>query len=178
MKILAYSQRNDEIEFFKKFSNQYSVDLKMTEKAPSIETADLSRGFDAIIILTTPVNKDLLNRFKENGVKFISTRTVGYDHIDIEAAKELGIGIGNATYSPDGVADYTIMLMLMAIRKIKLIMQRSSTQDFSLNMVQGLGFPKMTVGVIGTGRIGQTLIKHLIKTSFFFFFINSNNNNK
>ena len=161
MKILAYSQRNDEIEFFKKFSNQYSVDLKMTEKAPSIETADLSRGFDAIIILTTPVNKDLLNRFKENGVKFISTRTVGYDHIDIEAAKELGIGIGNATYSPDGVADYTIMLMLMAIRKIKLIMQRSSTQDFSLNMVQGLGFPKMTVGVIGTGRIGQTLIKHL-----------------
>ena len=161
MKIFAYSQRKDEIEFFKKFSSQYSIELEMTDKAPSIETADLSKGYDAIIILTTPINKELLKRFKENGVKFISTRTVGYDHIDIETAHELGIGIGNATYSPDSVADYTIMLMLMAVRKIKLIMQRSSSQDFSLNMVQGKGFPKMTIGVIGTGRIGQTLIKHL-----------------
>lgn len=161
MKILAYSQRKDEIVFFKKFSSQYSVNLDTTEKAPSLETSDLSKGYDAIIILTTPMDKPLLEKFKENGIKFISTRTVGYDHIDIEAARKLGIGIGNATYSPDSVADYTIMLMLMAIRKIKLIMQRSSSQDFSLNMTQGKGFPKMTIGVIGTGRIGQTLIKHL-----------------
>lgn len=161
MKILVYSQREDETQFFKKFSSHYSVHLELTHEEPSIETADLAKGFDAIIIITTPLDRKLLAKFKENGVKFISTRTVGYDHIDITAAKELGIGIGNATYAPDSVADYTIMLMLMSIRKIKLIMQRSSSQDYSLGMLQGKSFPSMTIGIIGTGRIGETVIKHL-----------------
>jgi len=63
-------------------------------------------------------------------VKFISTRTIGYDHIDLENAKKLGIHIGNATYSPSSVADYAIMMILMSVRKMKLILDRSTVQDF------------------------------------------------
>ena len=74
----------------------------------------------------------MLNKFKENGVKFISTRTIGYDHIDMKSAKEIGMHVGNVNYSPDSVADYTIMMILMATRKMKLIMERSNAQDFSL----------------------------------------------
>lgn len=161
MKILAYSHRSDETEFFEKFSRKYSVDLKLTEKAPSLKTADLAEDFDAISIITTPVDKELLQKFKDNGVKFISTRTIGYDHIDLKAAAEMGISVGNATYAPDSVADYAIMFMLMSLRKMKVIMERSSTQDYSLTEVQGKLISNMTVGIIGTGKIGETVIKHL-----------------
>lgn len=161
MKILAYSHRKDETEYFKKFSQKYNVEIELTDAAPDMNSADLSKGVDYISIITTPINKELLNKFKDNGVKFISTRTIGYDHIDLDSAQKLGIHIGNATYSPGSVADYTIMMMLMAIRKMKLIMERSSCQDYSLSMVQGKELPNMTVGVIGTGRIGETVIKHL-----------------
>lgn len=161
MKILAYSHRNDETEFFKEFSKKYNVEVALTEKAPTMETAELAKGFDCISIITTLINSELVNKFHELGVKFISTRTIGYDHIDLNEAEKLGIHVGNATYSPNSVADYTIMMMLMATRKMKLIMERSNSQDYSLIGVQGKELPNLTVGVIGTGKIGRTVIKHL-----------------
>ncbi len=161
MRILAYSHRSDETEFFKEFSNKYNVEVVLTESEPTMETAELAKGFDCISIITTIIDAELVEKFYELGVKFISTRTIGYDHIDLKKAKELGINVGNATYSPNSVADYTIMLMLMAIRKVKLIMEKSSVQDYSLKGVQGKELPNLTIGVLGTGRIGRTLIKHL-----------------
>lgn len=161
MRILAYSHRSDETEFFKEFSNKYNVEVVLTESEPTMETAELSKGFDCISIITTIIDAELVEKFYNLGVKFISTRTIGYDHIDLKKAKELVIHVGNATYSPNSVADYTIMLMLMAIRKVKLIMEKSSVQDYSLKGVQGKELPNLTIGVLGTGRIGRTLIKHL-----------------
>ena len=161
MKILAYSHRNDETEYFKEFSEKYNVEVVLTEKEPSMESAELAKDFDCISIITTIVDAELVEKFHELGVKFISTRTIGYDHIDLQEAKNLGVHVGNATYSPNSVADYTIMMMLMATRKMKLIMERSNTQDYSLIGVQGKELPNLTVGVIGTGRIGRTVIKHI-----------------
>lgn len=161
MKILAYSHRSDETEFFKKFSQKYNIEVVLTEDAPSLDNADLAKGFDCISIITTNIPEYLLRKFKNNGVRYISTRTIGYDHIDIKKAEKIGMHVGNVNYSPDSVADYTIMMMLMATRKIKLIMERSSTQDFSLGQVQGKELHNLTVGVIGTGKIGKTVIKHL-----------------
>jgi D-lactate dehydrogenase len=161
MKILAYSHRSDETKFFKEFSEKYNVEVVLTDESPTMKTADLAKGFDCISIITTMISEELVEKFHELGVKFISTRTIGYDHIDLKKAKELGIGVGNATYSPNSVADYTIMLMLMAIRKVKLIMEKSNVQDYSLKGVQGKELPNLTIGVLGTGRIGQTVIKHL-----------------
>lgn len=161
MKILAYSHRSDETEYFKEFSEKYNIEIVLCEDEPSVENAELAKGFDCISIITTMINAELVEKFCEVGVKFISTRTVGYDHIDLKKAKELGVHVGNATYSPNSVADYTIMLILMSIRKVKLIMERSNVQDYSLKGVQGKELPNLTVGVIGTGRIGQTVIKHL-----------------
>ncbi|OOM78564.1 D-isomer specific 2-hydroxyacid dehydrogenase family protein [Clostridium sp. BL-8] len=161
MRILAYSHRSDETEFFKDFSNKYNVEVVLTESEPTMETAELAKGFDCISIITTIIDSELIEKFHGLGVKFISTRTIGYDHIDLKKAKELGIHVGNATYSPNSVADYTIMFMLMAIRKARLIMEKSSVQDYSLKGVQGKELPNLTIGVLGTGRIGRTVIKHL-----------------
>lgn len=162
MKILAYSYRSDEAEYFKKFIDKYKeVEIILTKDAPTIETADLAKGFDCISIITTEINAELMEKFHTLGVKFISTRTIGYDHIDVKKAQELGIHVGNVTYSTNSVADYTIMMMLMAVRKIKPILERSNVQDYSLKGVQGKELPNLTVGVIGTGKIGQTVIRHL-----------------
>lgn len=161
MKILVFSHRADESSYFEEFSKKYNVEVVLCTDEPNMESADLAVGFDCISIITTLIPSELVEKFHKLGVKFISTRTIGYDHIDVVKAKELGIHVGNATYSPNSVADYTIMLILMAIRKVKLIMERSNAQDFSLKGVQGKELPNLTVGVIGTGKIGQTVIKHL-----------------
>ena len=161
MKILAYSHRSDETEYFKEFSKKYNVEVVLCDEEPAMETAELAKGFDCISIITTLIPAELIEKFYKVGVKFISTRTIGYDHIDLKKAKELGVHIGNATYSPNSVADYTIMLILMAIRKVKLIMEKSNVQDYSLKGVQGKELHNLTVGVVGTGRIGQTVIKNL-----------------
>lgn len=161
MKILAYSHRSDETQYFKEFSEKYNVEVVLCDYEPNMETANLAKGFDCISIITTIIPGELVEKFHQLGVKYISTRTIGYDHIDLRRAKELGVRVGNATYSPNSVADYTIMLILMAIRKVKLIMERSNVQDYSLHGIQGKELPNLTVGVVGTGRIGQTVIKYL-----------------
>lgn len=135
--------------------------LVFAEKRLLWENAHLAQGYEYISILTTRIDGELVERFHQLGVKMISTRTVGYDHIDVKRATQLGMEVGNATYCPDCVADYTIMLMLMAIRKMKRIMQRAELNDFSLAGIQGQVLSRFTVGILGTGRIGKTVIRYL-----------------
>jgi D-lactate dehydrogenase len=161
MKILAYSHRTDETIYFQEFMKKYQIEVVLCNDEPTMENADLAKGFKCVSIITTTINSELIEKFHEIGVEFISTRTIGYDHIDIKRAKELGLHVGNVTYSPNSVADYTIMMILMATRKMKAIIECSSVQDYSLKGVQGRELQNLTVGVIGTGRIGKTVIKHL-----------------
>lgn len=161
MKILAYSHRKDETEYFKKFQEKYNIELELCDEGPTIENAELAKGCECISVITTPITAELIKKFHDIGVKFISTRTIGFDHIDLKAAVKYGMHIGNVTYSPNSVADYTVMMILMATRKIKAIMGRSNVQDYSLKGVQGKELHNLTLGVIGTGRIGRTVIKHI-----------------
>ena len=148
MKIFVYSYREfDEAEYFQKFSKEYGVELGITTDDPTMENAHLAEGYEYVSIITTKIDEELMERFHELGVKMISTRTIGYDHVDIAAAK--------------CVADYTVMLMLMSIRKMKRIMQREEINDFSLPGIQGRELPNFTVGVLGTGRIGRAVIRDL-----------------
>ena len=162
MKIFVYNYREfDEAEYFQKFSMEYGVELGITTDAPTMENAHLAEGYEYVSIITTKIDAELMEKFHKLGVKMISTRTIGYDHVDIEAAKRLGMHVSNVSYSPECVADYTIMLMLMSIRKMKRIMQREEINDFSLPGIQGRELPNFTVGVLGTGRIGRAVIRDL-----------------
>jgi lactate dehydrogenase-like 2-hydroxyacid dehydrogenase len=154
MKLIAYNCRSDERVYFEKFAKQYGVDLTLTREAPTAETVSAAEGCPCISIITTPMTRELLQMYYDVGVRFISTRSIGYDHIDRKAAQEIGMHIGNVRYAPESVADYTIMLALMATRKIKKIVLRSEAQDFSLAGVRGTELHNLTVGIIGTGRIG------------------------
>lgn len=92
----------------------------------------------------------------------MSTRTVGFDHIDLAAATRLGIAVSNVSYTPHTVAEYTVMAMLMCLRNMKLIMRRFDAGDFGLRGVRGRELGRCTVGVVGTGRIGAWVV-HLLK---------------
>lgn len=162
-KVLVYSCREfDEKVWFDKYSEELGLDVEYCWDAPKLgKNIALAEGCTCLSIITSQVPSEMVEQFYDMGVRYISTRTIGYDHIDIGRARQLGMHVGNAVYGPNGVADYTIMLMLMCIRRIKRIMQRAEIQDFSLEGIQGKELADMTVGVIGTGRIGRQVIREL-----------------
>lgn len=162
MRIFVYSMREyDELAFFEKFCSQYGVEFGYTTQTPCLENTELAKGYDVIDIITTVMDKPIIDKFHEIGIRCISSRTIGYDHIDVEYAHSLGMGVTNVIYNPASVADYTIMLMLMGCRKVQHIMQRAAVQDYTLKGKIGREISDCTVGIIGTGRIGSTVVKHL-----------------
>lgn len=161
MRLAVFNYREDEEEFFIKFCAQYSVEAVYIKEQPTADSIEKAVGCDCASIITSPVRKAELDAFQKAGVRFVSTRTIGFDHIDMNYAKELGIGVGNVSYSPNSVAEYTVMLILMANRRLKTIMTRSLGQDYSLKGVRGTELRKQTVGVIGTGQIGRNVIHNL-----------------
>ena len=94
-------------------------------------------------------------------MEYICTRSVGYDHIDVDRAASLGISVENVGYSPDSVADYTLMLMLMVVRGARSTVIRVQVHDYRLNDRRGRELRDLTVGVVGTGRIGVAVMERL-----------------
>ena len=94
-------------------------------------------------------------------MRYISTRSAGYNHIDLRSANQVGITVGNVSYSPDSVADYTLMLMLMAVRNVKSTISRVQAHDYRLSHTPGKELRDLTIGVVGTGRIGAAVIDRL-----------------
>jgi D-lactate dehydrogenase len=161
-KMMVYNLREfDEREYFTKYAESYGIEIISSEESPSPENAYLADGCRYINVITTPIDRTLLEKFHSQETEYIVTRTIGYDHIDINAARQLGIRVANTPYGPDGVAEYTVMLMLMCIRKMKSIAGRFAVQDYTLKGLIGGEISGMTVGIVGTGRIGTRLAQIL-----------------
>ena len=94
-------------------------------------------------------------------MEYISTRSIGCNHINVRYAEVVGVTVGNVAYSPDSVADYTLMLMLMAVRNAKSIIRRADAHDYRLSDARGKELRDLTIGVIGTGRIGAAVVDRL-----------------
>lgn len=92
---------------------------------------------------------------------FLSACTIGYNHIDLEAAQKYGVHVCNASYAPNGVADYTVMMILLCLRNYKQALWRMQGNDFSLAGLVGREMKDLTIGVIGTGHIGTQVMKNL-----------------
>jgi D-lactate dehydrogenase len=161
MKIFTYNYRDDERRFYDKFCEEYNVELGICKDYPSLENAELTRGYEGVSVLVSDMNAQILQKFYDMGVRYITTRSVGFEHFDLEKAKELGLKISTVAYSPNTVANYAIMLMLMCCRKAKYILESSSVQDYSLTGKRGIELSDRTIGIIGTGKIGSTVIRHL-----------------
>lgn len=162
MKITAFETRDDEKRAFKKLADSLNIEIVLINKPLSQHTIDLAAGSQGVTVLGhSKVDEGILSKLKELDIHYLSTRTIGYNHIDLEAAKKLNIRISNACYEPHGVADYTVMLILMSLRKYKQALFRANVNDYSLKGLQGREMRDMTVGIIGTGKIGAKVIDNL-----------------
>ena len=161
MKIFVYSCRDDERELFEEYEKKWGLELGYCKEQPTMENAELARGYSCITVVGTKISDKLLEKLYEVGVRCIAARCIGIDHINLDKAHELGMRVSNITYSPNAVADYAIMLMLMCLRKAKYIMERYKVNDYSLAWNRGRELRDMTVGIVGGGRIGRTVMKQI-----------------
>jgi len=160
--ITIYGCERDEADVFNELSPRYGVIPAIISSAVSETNAALAHGNRCISVgHKSEISESILLALKESGVEYISTRSIGCNHIDMQAAKSMGIAVGNVRYSPGSVADYTLMLMLIAIRNAKSIVSRAQSYDFRLDHVRGKELRDMTVGVLGTGHIGKAVIERL-----------------
>lgn len=161
-KIVFYAARNDEIAFVNRYQDELQLDIVHLPDQLNRHTAALTDGALAVSIPgSNVVDETALKILSEQGVKYVSVRSAGFNNIDIKAAEHYGIHISNVNYSSHSVADFTVMLMLMSIRKVKQIIQRNDVQDYTIAGVQGKEMKNLTIGIIGTGKIGETVAKNL-----------------
>ncbi len=107
------------------------------------------------------VDARLIRALQGRKVRYLSSRSVGLDHIDEGAARAAGILVERVSYSPESVAEYAMMLILMAIRNAGSLLRRANLCDFRLEEKRAPELRDMTVGVVGTGRIGRAVMERL-----------------
>lgn len=164
MNIKVYELRDDELKAFERVAASLpeGCEVSWSPACLTRETIDSLDGAEGIVIVNkSPLDAEMLELLHERGVRYIATRSIGYNHIDVASAKRLGIHVCNTTYPPYGVAEFAVMLMLMALRKYKPAMWRQQVNDYSLAGLQGRELRTLTVGVMGTGRIGRAVIEYL-----------------
>jgi len=162
MGMTIYGCGPDEAVLFRELAPRFGVMPTITEAAVSEANIELASGNRCISVgHKAQITNSTLLALSRAGVTYISTRSIGYNHIDLEYAERVGISVENIAYSPDSVADYTLMLMLMAVRNAKSIIRRADVHDYRLNDVRGKELRDLTIGVIGTGRIGAAVMDRL-----------------
>jgi D-specific alpha-keto acid dehydrogenase len=162
MGITVYGCGHDESALFREKSAHFGVTLTVTEAPLSDVNVALAQGNRCVSVShKSQIAPPTLGALRDAGVVYISTRSAGYNHIDVEYARSVGVAVENVAYSPDSVADYTLMLMLMGVRHVKYTLSRGQAHDYRLNEARGRELRDLTVGVIGTGRIGAAVLERL-----------------
>jgi D-lactate dehydrogenase len=162
MKVAVYSTHNFEKGFLLRAATG-KHELILLEPQLSLTTAGLSDGCKAVcIFVNDDGSKDVLKKLSAVGIKYMVLRSAGFNHVDIKAAKELGIRVARVPeYSPYAVAEHTVALMLALNRKLVLAHNRIRDLNFSLNGLTGFDMHNKTVGIIGTGKIGRIVAEIL-----------------
>ena len=161
MKIAAFEVKDYELDDFKR-ADGYGLEVALYADNLTAENVQLVKGCEGITTLGfSDLSAPMIKKLSELGVKYLATRTVGFNHIDLEACSKYGIRVSNAYYEPYNVADFAVMLMLMLLRKAKISVCRALVNDFSLDGMCGREMRNLTVGIIGAGKIGRAVIGNL-----------------
>lgn len=159
MKIAMFSSRSYDIEHFTPLLTD-NIQVKFFDTQLNSHTAKLADGFDAVCaFVNDELNEEVLTLLSQFGIKYIAMRCAGFNNIDLECAKALGITIVRVpAYSPEAVAEHAVALLLTLNRKIHKAYQRTRDANFSLQGLVGFNVHGKTVGIIGTGKIGLAAI--------------------
>jgi D-lactate dehydrogenase len=129
--------------------------------APGVLTAPAEevRGLQALsVFIYSHVTREVLDALPE--LKFIATRSTGFDHIDVEACRSRGIAVSNVpSYGENTVAEHTMALLLMLSRKVHQSVLQVRSGRVDLAELTGFDLQGKTIGVIGAGHIGLHVIR-------------------
>ncbi|MFE4638100.1 2-hydroxyacid dehydrogenase [Streptomyces sp. NPDC056773] len=160
MEILAFGVTADEKPLIEKaFEGQHEV--RCLDVFLSEDTAPIAAGYE---IVSSSVNADLSGRvlrtLAAGGTKMIAQRSTGFNNIDLDVARQLGLTVSRVSYySPYSVAEFAWTLAMAVNRRIVRASNRTRDFDFRLNGLMGRDMRGRTVGVLGTGKIGEAFTR-------------------
>lgn len=157
MKIAVFSSKKWVKDSFSTANSQYGFTIKHFEARLTPDTAPLADGFDAVCVFVNDnVTEEVLSILKDKGVRTVALRCAGYNNVDIKAAAALSIQVVRVpAYSPYAVAEHALGLLLALNRRYYRAYNRIREHNFSLDGLLGFDIHHKTVGIIGTGKIGQ-----------------------
>ena len=163
MKVAVFNTKRYERGVLERAAEGSPLKFTFLEPRLDAQTAPLAAGHEAVLIFVNDLaDRSVLDKLSSGGTRFLATRSAGFNQIDREAARELGISLAYVpAYSPNAVAEFTIGLILTLGRHIHEGHNRVRRADFNLEGLCGFELRDMTVGVCGTGRIGTEVVKLL-----------------
>ena len=162
MKVLFYAAKvYDKKSFDPMLENFPGVEIDYIEHELEPMTAALAKGYDAVCaFVSADVSAPTLEVFKECGVKVVLMRCAGYNNVDTEKAKELGIIVKRVPgYSPEAVAELAMGLALAVNRRLYKAYNKVRENDYTLSGLRGVNFYQKTAGIVGTGKIGAAMAR-------------------
>ncbi|WP_316825602.1 2-hydroxyacid dehydrogenase [Pedobacter miscanthi] len=165
MKIVFFSAKPYDREFFENCNNDYDFELEFweTHLGPHIVDA-IKTGTDAVcVFVNDKLTAEVIEILAQKGVKIVALRCAGFNNVDLEAAKQYGIRVCRVpAYSPQAVAEHAVAMLLTLNRKTHKAYNRIREQNFSLSGLMGFNLFGKTAGIIGTGKIGAAFCKIML----------------
>lgn len=162
MKIAFYGTKPYDKIWFEPMGKDYGFDIHFIEAACNPETIFMARGYDAICIFVNDyVDAGMIDVLYDMNVKAILLRSAGFNNVDVKAAEDKIVILRVPSYSPEAVAEFSMALLLTVNRLTHKAYNRTREFNMSLNGLMGMDLYEKTAGVIGTGKIGQAMIRIL-----------------
>ncbi|NKF49259.1 2-hydroxyacid dehydrogenase [Shewanella sp. WXL01] len=163
MRIGFFSAKPYDIRHFNQANEQVGAQIEYFDYRLCMQNVKLAEGYEVVCaFVNDSLCEEVLVELAKGGTKVIAMRCAGFNNVDLDAAKRLGMQVVNVpAYSPESVAEHTVALMLTLNRKIHKAYQRTRDANFALAGLVGFNMFGRTVGVIGTGKIGLATIKIL-----------------
>jgi D-lactate dehydrogenase len=157
MKVVVFSTQPYDRQFLEAANHAHGHELIFLEPRLVAETASLLTDAPAVcVFINDQLNEGVLREIAAQGVRLIAIRAAGFNNVDLKTAKELGMTVVRVpAYSPYAVAEHAVALILALNRKIYRAYNRVRDDNFSLEGLMGFDLHGSTVGIVGTGKIGQ-----------------------
>ncbi len=159
MKIAFYDTKPYDKVYFEPLGKEAGFTIKFIEVRLDEDTVILAKDYDAVcIFVNDDCNKEVIDKLATYGVKAILLRCAGFNNVDLKAADGKIDVLRVPSYSPEAVAEYAMGLIITVNRQIHRAYVRTRDFNFNINGLMGTDLAGKTVGVIGTGKIGQIMI--------------------
>lgn len=161
MRMLLFSSQHYDQESFERASSGLPMDLHFQPARLTLDTAPLAHGYPAVCaFINDELDASVLELLAAGGTQLIALRSAGYNHVDLPAAERLGLTIVRVpAYSPHAVAEHAVALVMALNRRLHRAYNRTREGDFTLHGLTGFDLHGKTVGVVGTGQIGEAFAR-------------------